>query len=63
MLLAGTGLGSFLGDIIGVVPLLNISGVLYSLAGLLALGLLSGGQVVAGSADREDQEGPVASSS
>lgn len=63
MLLAGTGLGSFLGDIVGVVPLLNVSGVLYSLAGLLALGLLSGGQVVAGSADREGQEGPVASSS
>ncbi len=63
MLLAGRGLGSFLGDIVGVVPLLNVSGVLYSLAGLLALGLLSGGQVVAGSADREGQEGPVASSS
>lgn len=42
MLLAGTGLGSLLGDAVGIVPLLNASGVLYALAGLLALGLLSG---------------------
>ena len=37
MLLIGTGAASTLGDVIGIVPLLNVSAVLYAVAGLVAL--------------------------
>jgi predicted MFS family arabinose efflux permease len=39
-LLLGSGAASALGDVVGVVPLLNVAGVLYALAGVAALLLL-----------------------
>jgi hypothetical protein len=40
MALAGIGLGSALGEVVGIVPMLNVSGLLYASAGVLALVLL-----------------------
>lgn len=40
MALIGIGLGSALGDVVGIVPLFNLSALLYAGAGVLALALL-----------------------
>lgn len=40
MALAGIGIGSALGEVVGIVPMLNVSGLLYASAGVLALVLL-----------------------
>jgi MFS family permease len=37
MAIAGTGLGSALGDVVGIVPLYNLAALLYGAAGVLAL--------------------------
>ena len=41
--LVGMGLGGALGDRLGVVPMISVDGVLYVLAGFVALALLDGG--------------------
>jgi MFS family permease len=42
MALAGISIGSALGEVVGVVPILNVAGLLYASAGVLALVVLRG---------------------
>ncbi len=44
-LLCGTGMASALGDVVGIVPLLDATAALYFLAGVLALVILPGGKL------------------
>ncbi len=43
MALDGISLGSVLGDVVGIVPLLNVSGLLFVSGGVLALAILRPG--------------------
>lgn len=59
--LGGMLIGSMLGDLIGVVPVISVQGVVYMLAGLLALVLPRLGAAVGAQADRADLRTTAAS--